>query len=157
MRDRYTHYVLVQLILANVLFVSACFSVVGSDPIPSNFKQQLSFQTSKGRVKFLVDIADTLPKQSLGLMHQKSLAEQNAMLFVFNETDYHSIWMKNTYIPLDVIFFDENLTIVAIVTHTTPFSLKAFNGHKKSRFVLEMRAGLAEKFELAIGQQAILE
>ncbi len=157
MRDRYEYYVLVRLLLASVLFLNACFSIVGSDSMNLKFKQKLSIQTSKKQIHFVVDIADTPEKRALGLMYQKSLARHHAMLFIFDSTDYHSIWMKNTFIPLDVIFLDENLRIVAIVPHAQPHSLETFNGNVPSRFVLEINAGLAAKFELAIGQKATLE
>ena len=65
-----------------------------------------------GEQKFNVHATDKSSEIETGLMHQLELPEDSGVLFVYDEPAYHGIWMKNTYIPLDVIWFDENKVVI---------------------------------------------
>ena len=90
-----------------------------------------------------------------GLMYIKhSLWNNNGMLFdMAPEYKLHSMWMKNTYIPLDIIFLDENMKIVGFKENNQPHSLKSISIDKPSRYVLEMNGGSVERNRLKIGSK----
>ena len=88
-----------------------------------------------------------------GLMYvKKPLYSRYGMLFDMGEK-YNSMWMKNTYIPLDVIFLDKNMNIIGYKENNTPHSLKSISINKPSKYVLEMNAGSVNKFNLKIGDK----
>ena len=90
-----------------------------------------------------------------GLMYvKKPLFTYYGMLFdMSNQPKDHSMWMKNTYIPLDIIFLDENMKIVGFKENNLPHSLKQISINKPSRYVLEMNAGSVKKNNLKIGER----
>ena len=90
-----------------------------------------------------------------GLMYiKKPLWNNNGMLFdMAPEPILHSMWMKNTYIPLDIIFLDENMNVVGFKENNQPHSLKSISIDKPSRYVLEMNAGSVKKKKLKIGER----
>ena len=86
-----------------------------------------------------------------GLMFQETLPEKAGMVFDFGEMQIVSMWMRNTILPLDMIFFDDAGRVVNIATNTKPFSLDIISSEKPSKFVLEVNAGVAKKFGLNVG------
>jgi len=90
-----------------------------------------------------------------GLMYEKKpLWNNNGMLFdMAPNPKNHSMWMKNTYIPLDIIFLDENMKIVGFKENNLPHSLKQISINKPSRYVLEMNAGSVKKKNSKIGER----
>ncbi len=104
---------------------------------------------------FNVEIARTDEERARGLMFRKSLPEDRGMLFIFeNERDHH-FWMKNTYIPLDMIFINSNLEVVGIFENATPMSLDSISIGKSSRYVLEINGGLSGKFGINTSTRAV--
>jgi uncharacterized protein len=86
-----------------------------------------------------------------GLMYvKKSLHSRYGMLFDMGYK-VNSMWMKNTFIPLDVIFLDEYMNIIGFKENNKPHSLKSISINKPSRYVLEMNAGTVKQFNLKIG------
>ena len=90
-----------------------------------------------------------------GLMYiKKPLWNNNGMLFdMTDRPKNHSMWMKNTYIPLDIIFLDENMNIVGYKENNIPHSLKQIKINTPSRYVLEMNGGTVRKFSLKKGDK----
>ena len=90
-----------------------------------------------------------------GLMYiKKPLWNNNGMLFdMTDRPKNHSMWMKNTYIPLDIIFLDENMNIVGYKENNQPHSLKQIRINKPSRYVLEMNAGSVKDNNLKINDK----
>jgi uncharacterized protein len=90
-----------------------------------------------------------------GLMNIKTpLQNNNGMLFDMSPVKKkHSMWMKNTFIPLDIIFLDENMNIVGYKENNKPHSLKSISIDKPSRYVLEMNAGAVKKNNLKINDK----
>lgn len=103
-----------------------------------------------------VEIADTHEKQSLGLMYRRELPELHGMLFLFPRQEPLSFWMKNTLLPLDIIFIDATRTIVGIAQNTTPFSEKMLPSGKPAQFVLEVNGGFCQRHGIAVGNRAQL-
>ena len=94
---------------------------------------------SIGKQTFKVSLAKTIEQIQKGLMFQTELPKNSGMLFIYSYEDYHWIWMKNTYIPLDVIWFDEN-KIVIHKQKLYPGDLKKATPTVKSKYILEVAA-----------------
>jgi uncharacterized membrane protein (UPF0127 family) len=90
-----------------------------------------------------------------GLMHRKDILKHNEGMLFPMEYKYNSMWMKNTYIPLDVIFLDDNMRILGHIENTVPLSLESISIDKKSHNVLEMNSGSVKKFNMKIGDKII--
>jgi len=101
---------------------------------------------------FKVWLADTPQRQAQGLMFVRSLPADRGMLFVHAEPRAISMWMKNTYIPLDMVFIDASGHIQQIVEQTTPHSLDLIRSNAPARAVLEIAGGEARKLGLHAGQ-----
>ncbi|MFB6182833.1 MAG: DUF192 domain-containing protein, partial [Candidatus Nanohaloarchaea archaeon] len=86
-------------------------------PVSKHDKEKYAYFISNNKTlgKITLEIADTREERKKGLMFRKSLKNNHGMLFIFNKSANRTFWMKNTYIPLNIIFINENLTIVKIV------------------------------------------
>ena len=112
---------------------------------------------SGGRPVFYVEVADTPQKRTMGLQYRKELGAERGMIFLFPAESPQSFWMKNTPIPLDMIFIDRERRIVGIVERTVPFSLDSRSVAAPSQFVLEINGGLAKKHGIQIGDTVRFE
>jgi uncharacterized membrane protein (UPF0127 family) len=101
---------------------------------------------------FKVEIAATRKQQEHGLMFRKTLPEDTGMLFLFPKEQKIGMWMKNTLVPLDMLFIDNNGKISQIVENTEPGSLKVIASKEPSRAVLELPAGTCKKHGIQIGE-----
>lgn len=111
----------------------------------------VSIQTDTATHVFQVEIADEPGERNRGLMFRDSLDEDAGMLFIYPEPGHASFWMKNTKIPLDMLFIDEDGTIVRIAPETTPFSLDAVRSGEPVIAVLEIDGGDAEQLDIEAG------
>ncbi len=105
---------------------------------------------------FLVELATTATERASGLMFRSSLAADHGMLFIFNQEDEYPFWMKNTLIPLDIIWFDQNQKVVFISADTPscqPENCPSINPEKEAKYVLELNAGVAFKIGLSVGDK----
>jgi poly-gamma-glutamate synthesis protein (capsule biosynthesis protein) len=108
---------------------------------------------------FFVEIADTPEKQTEGLMYRDSLAKDRGMLFVFDKEAIYSFWMKNTLIPLDIIWLNGNKEVVFIKNNAQPCQdeCPAIKPDAEAKYVLEINSGLANKINLKIGDKLIFK
>ncbi|MCC6849849.1 MAG: DUF192 domain-containing protein [Deltaproteobacteria bacterium] len=113
--------------------------------------------TAGGDVPVAVEVAATPAQQSLGLMYRKELGANAGMLFVFDATVEHPFWMKNTVLPLDMIFLGEDRKIVGIVKDAVPFTTTSRTIGAPSRYVLEVHAGFSERHGVKAGDRATFE
>jgi len=104
-----------------------------------------------GEARFRIEIADSAEERSLGLMHRESLPMGGGMLFVYDEPRSVSFWMKNTLIPLDMIFLKENGVIHAIHHLAQPLDETPVFGGDEIQYVLEINGGLARTIGLKAG------
>jgi len=93
-------------------------------------------------------IAATHEQRSRGLMHVRSLSDSTGMLFVYDSDARLSMWMKNTFIPLDILFVRADGSVSSIAYDTEPLSLQSIAALEPVRYVLELNAGVAEKFSI---------
>ena len=113
---------------------------------------KVTLTTKSGReVVFQVEVADTPAKRTMGLQYRKELGSDRGMIFLFPSEAPQSFWMKNTPIPLDMIFINRERKIVGIVEQTVPFSLDSRSVGVPSQFVLEINGGLAKRHGLQVG------
>jgi len=104
-------------------------------------------------VRIDIEIAADSQSRSRGLMYRKSMGDREGMLFIFEQPQIVSMWMRNTYIPLDMIFIDADKKIVDIATDTEPLSERQIVGKMPALFVIEVNAGFAERYGLREGQR----
>ncbi len=100
---------------------------------------------------FEVEVVDTPKLRARGLMQRATLPTKNGMLFVFKREKPRIFWMKNTLIPLDIIWLNSKKEVVFIKEHTKPFSENLLIPDKLAQYVLEINAGLVKKTGLKKG------
>jgi hypothetical protein len=110
-----------------------------------------------GRHPVTVELARTDAERARGLMHRRELAEDAGMLFLFRERADHSFWMKETLIPLDMIFIDDDGRIVGIIERAEPRTLSPRSVGSPSRYVLEVNGGWARSRGVAQGDRVRFE
>jgi uncharacterized membrane protein (UPF0127 family) len=115
--------------------------------------QTLEIATKSGVQVFSVEIATTEEEKTTGLMYRKQLADGKGMLFDFSPEQEVSMWMKNTYIPLDMIFIRADGRILRIAENTEPLSTKIIPSGGLAKGVLEVIAGTAQKYGIAPGDR----
>lgn len=108
--------------------------------------KELTIEGDTGFASFSMEVADTEEKRNRGLMFRRYLSPTDAMLFVFDRVDFHKFWMKNTFIPLDLIFLDDNFNVVGTIENLVPFSEQLVGIDVPSRYALEVTAGTVKKF-----------
>lgn len=115
--------------------------------------QPLEIVTKSGVQVFSVEMATTEEEKTQGLMHRKELPDGKGMLFDFSPEQQISMWMKNTYIPLDMIFIRADGRILRIAENTEPMSTKIISSGGLARGVLEVIAGTAQKYGIQPGDR----
>jgi uncharacterized membrane protein (UPF0127 family) len=113
----------------------------------------LTVRSASGTHRFTVEIARTPEEQANGLMHRQSLAPDRGMLFPYEPPQPASFWMKNTLIPLDMIFIRPDGTIARIVANTVPLSLDPVPSLEPVAAVLELAGGRAAELGIREGDR----
>jgi uncharacterized membrane protein (UPF0127 family) len=101
--------------------------------------------------KFIVEVSDEDRERAQGLMYRALMKEDEGMIFLFPRSEPQSFWMKNTKIPLDIIYVNEKNEIVKIYKMTKPFSMDSLPSGKNAIYVVEINGGLSDKFGIAEG------
>ena len=115
--------------------------------------QPLEIATKSGVHVFSVEMATTEEEKTQGLMYRKELPDGKGMLFDFSPEQQISMWMKNTYIPLDMIFIRADGRILRIAENTEPLSTKIISSGGLAKGVLEVIAGTAQKYGIQPGDR----
>ena len=111
--------------------------------------------TAQGRSNFTVELAVSEAQRVQGLQGRRRLAADAGMLFDFQGTGPVIMWMKDTYVPLDMLFIDSGGRIVNIAEHTVPLSLTAIPSAGPVRAVLELNAGTAARLGIKPGDRVL--
>jgi uncharacterized membrane protein (UPF0127 family) len=114
---------------------------------------QVRVTTENDVVEILAEVVVSQEKRSRGLQFRKELGDGKGMLFVFERQEVQSFWMKDTFIPLDMIFIAQDRTIVGIIHDTKPLLERSLSVEVPSRFVLEVPGGFCRKTGIHHGQQ----
>ncbi|NAS11088.1 DUF192 domain-containing protein [Poritiphilus flavus] len=143
--------------LALLLAFAACKdkakNVVETEPITFTKEGELQiFDTATDSLitRFDIEIAESDYETQTGLMYREVLEPNHGMLFVFPDVAMHSFYMKNTNIPLDLIFIDEDLKIVSFQENAKPMDETGLPSKVPVQYVLEINAGLVQKFNLKV-------
>ena len=110
--------------------------------------QQVCFQNDQC---INVTLAITDLDRQKGLMNRKHLPHLDGLLMIFPHPQWVSIWMKNTFLSLDIVWVDQMLKIVDVQEKATPLSKKVMTGQKKAKYIVEMNAGLVNRWNISIG------
>ncbi len=139
------------VVLATLLLLF--WSVASLTAAPVFDKQPLTFVTSSGSHRIMVEIADTSHKRSVGLMFRRSLGGDEGMIFLHDTSGSLSMWMKNTYISLDMFFVRADGVIHRIEKNTQPFSETSISSQGDVLAVIEMIAGSADRLGVKPGDR----
>lgn len=110
----------------------------------------LEIVTTAGPRFFTIEVADNGADRSAGLMYRQTMPDDRGMLFIFEETGPVSFWMKNTPMPLDLVFIAEQGRIEAVLSGE-PYSMAPISPGKPARYVLELKAGTAAREGISVG------
>ena len=155
-----------KLKLTSLLFLSIfCLSLINCKnqnkevkPVEVTFKKEGELKLYKSMsdsliVKLDIEIADTDYDVQTGLMYRNSMQDDRGMLFVFPTMRERFFYMRNTKFPLDLIYLDKNKYIVSFQENSKPFDESSLPSEVPAQYVLEVNAGLAEKWLLEIGDR----
>lgn len=139
------------LLIATILF----FSFLSAVSFAGN-TQLLSVISGTSKHDFTVEIMRTPEERSIGLMHRQQLDAKHGMLFDFGGAVIARMWMKNTYIPLDMLFIREDGAIANIAFDTVPHSTEVISSEGDVRYVLEINAGISKRLGIKAGDHVDL-
>ncbi len=155
-------------ILISAAIVTSIFSFYNCKDTPSSENKSLTKEisfTKEGELTLLkaendsiistidIEIADDEYSTQTGLMYRHSMAENQGMLFVFNDSRQRSFYMKNTEIPLDIIYLNSDKVIVSFQKNAKSFDETSLPSEVASQYVLEINAGLSDKWKLKKGDK----
>mgnify|MGYP000173905361 CR=1 FL=1 len=124
--------------------------------------QSTPHQVSINDVSFKVTLAEDDNSRAMGLMYEKSLADDAGMLFIFPDSQPRAFWMKNTLIPLDILYFNQHRVLVSVQSDVPPCRSTTsrcpnYPSEKPAKYVLEINAGLANKYGFTTGDKLVLD
>ena len=114
---------------------------------------ELTVHTAGGAHKFSIELAQSDAQMEQGLMFRRSLAPDAGMLFDFKRPTNVAMWMKNTVIPLDMLFLDEQGRIIDIHERAVPYSTDIIAGKAPARYVIELNGGTVARLDIKLGDQ----
>ena len=124
----------------------------------TNDFHQIYIDNGKKLIKINIEIADDNEERVKGLMFREKLDENFGMLFIFDNEEYQTFWMKNTLIPLDMIFIDKNFKIIdikdAVPCKEEPCAL--YKSSKPAKYVLEVNGNFTMKNNIKMGDKIIM-
>jgi len=132
-----------------VLLLAACSACASGEP-----------RVVLGGKTFSVEIAESSEEHALGLMFRDSMPADHGMIFIFPDEAPRSFWMKNTRIPLDIMYFDRNLEMVSISADTPPCRVArcpSYPSIAPAKYVLELNAGSAASLGVGVGDKLTLD
>ncbi|HXF52535.1 MAG TPA: DUF192 domain-containing protein [Hyphomicrobiaceae bacterium] len=137
------------MLLCFAFLVSACSEQSGAR------ERQLILRTESGDHVITIEIAETEAEKSLGLMYRTSVPEMTGMLFAYDHPQEITMWMRNTYVPLDMVFIRADGVVHRIEANTEPLSERIIASQGPVTAVLELVAGSAEKLKLKPGDRVL--
>ena len=129
--------------LLHILLVSCLLPACS--PTSAAAPQVIIHPQSGTPIHVVVEIADTQEKRQLGLMYRNELPAFGGMLFIFPQQGPLSFWMKNTSLPLDIIYINADFTIVHIAENTAPYSTANIPSQHPAKYVLEVNGGFCRQ------------
>jgi len=119
-------------------------------------KSALTIETATGaKLRFQVELARTPDEQAQGLMYRKSMAADAGMLFIYAQPREAGFWMKNTYLPLDLLFIESDGRVERIHANAEPLSTAPIEGPVRTKAVLEINGGTAARLGIRPGDRVV--
>ncbi len=125
----------------------------GSSPFAACAPDAVELRQGDLSVRFTVEVADTHDERARGLMFRETMPRFSGMLFVYEDAQPVSFWMKNTLIPLDMLFLDDRGVVQSIAREAVPHDLTPIFGGQEILQVLEINGGLADQLGLDVGAE----
>ncbi len=148
----------VKSLLLLALIFTSCRSEPSADIRPSeNVKAEVYSPQGALLTTLGLEVAKTPAQRAKGLMFRGSLPDDRGMIFVFPKEAAYRFWMKNTQIPLDIIFVSRYMKVVELVENAMPFSEETRGGNADSLYVIEINGGLASEYGIKEGARVVLE
>jgi uncharacterized protein len=120
-------------------------SIDNSNIAEPPFKKEGELTFLKNQEKLTIEIADNEAETTQGLMYRRTMPDSCGMVFIFPDSQPRNFWMKNTYLPLDILYLDESKKIVTIQANRTPFSEEQIPSFENAKYVLEVNAGYCKR------------
>lgn len=146
------------------VLLSSCIEepkkVVKTEPITFTKEGELTITKQKVDTlitKLDVEFAESEYETQTGLMYRNKMKDHQGMLFIFPDEKMHSFYMKNTEIPLDIIFIKSDLTIASFQENAQPMNETGLSSQVPIQYVLEVNAGLAQKWLLEVGDKIVYQ
>jgi len=146
------------LLLAAALMLSVGVAPSEARAAPDDIvyeNSEIWIETGEQRHHFNIEMARTRKQKARGLMFRKELADDAGMLFDYDPPARFSMWMKNTLIPLDMLFVDPEGIVRRVVRWTTPLSLTPIPSGGAARAVIELKGGVTERLGIDTGSRVI--
>ncbi len=105
--------------------------------------------------RIAIEVADTPEERNRGLMDRRNLPDSTGMLFIFENSGQQNFWMKNTYIPLDIIYVNASKQIVKIHKYATPHSIDSYPSEKEALYVVEVNGGFTDQYKIQEGDRIL--
>ncbi len=141
------------ILIAGLAGLAACSNGSTPTPPPEPFRIPVVIETAAGDQSFMAEVADDPAEREKGLMFRESMNDEHGMIFLFPMSKQQSFWMKNTLIPLDIIFIREDQTILGISENAEPKTTSPRRVPGLSQFVLELNGGLSKTLGIEAGQK----
>ena len=147
-----------RLALAILALTGLCAQSYGPADLDESFSKATFVISASSLSCYRLDlwIARERSQQRRGLMFVRDLPPDTGMLFIYESPGMLSMWMKNTYIPLDMLFIRADGTISSIVTDTEPLSLRSIAATEPVSYVLELNAGVSGELGIVAGDRIVL-
>ena len=128
------------------------------DKVVVKFKKEGTLQLKKAKSDSIIqtldiEIADNAYETQTGLMYRSQLGQNQGMLFIFPDMQMRSFYMKNTKIPLDIIYINDQMEIVSFQKHAKPFDETSLPSDAPAKYVLEINAGLSDSWQLDMNEK----
>ena len=140
--------------LALLPALAAAAPVAAQSPVAFG-QSELTIETGAGSQRFLVEVATSEQQKSRGLMFRSEMAADAGMLFVYDTPHVVTMWMRNTLIPLDMLFIDSEGRIAHIAERAVPRSDKTISSRARVTGVLELNGGTVRRLGIAVGDRVV--
>ncbi len=142
------------IVIATLIILALAAAYYLSMYVAGDEGNRVEFVDTNGTVTTVyVEVADSPPEQQKGLMYRTSMDEYRGMLFIFNGDSPRSFWMKNTPLPLDMVFVNSGMGIVDINHNATPYCEDVFTSRSGCEYVVEVNGGFCDKHGIDVGDR----
>jgi uncharacterized membrane protein (UPF0127 family) len=146
------------ILLTSFILLARAAGAVANEgqPQPNLPVEQLSIVTGDGQIHvFTVELAVTSQEQDTGLMFRRAVPTDTGMLFVFPQSEIVVFWMKNTVVPLDMVFITSNGVVASVAPNRVPYSLDDVWSGPSVLATLELQGGIAAKYNIRPGDRVL--